>query len=875
MSSNVQENMFCKSSDLTNEASVEAWFVDKLIEYLGYVPDDIKLKTSLQEFKIGKGSKSALYKPDYIIIIEKFPTLVIDAKNPEEDINDWTAQCSSYCLELNKEYKHNPVEYFIISNGFDTSLFKWDERHPKLELKFNDFKKNNENLQKLSEIISKNSLIKISREKHDKLMESLFEFKVLSVDELSKLFIKIHNFIWKTEKKTPSAAFQELMKIIFIKIKKDKELFENLDDQEIPKVKDVVFSVAWIKNQTENDNPINNPLFKNLLKDLEKEIRAKNRKRFFDENDNINLNPNTIEKIVEELEHINFYKMDEDIHGRMFEIFLNATIRGKELGQYFTPRDIVNLMVQLADIQVNKDKIETVLDACCGSGGFLISAMNDMFKKVNGLVGLSNKEIEDMRKKIVNDSMLGIDAGTDPQIYRIARMNMYLHGDGGGNIYLADSLDKSISIVGRSDLEVEEELNELKEILITKNQKFDVILSNPPFSMRYSRDNKEQKDILDQYELSFSKKKVNSLLSSVMFLERYKDLVSENGIILAIIDESILSGKKYEFIREYIKATFIIIGIVSLPGDAFKRQGSRVKTSFLILRKRKEGEEQPHVFMDKSIYLGLTPKIANRIGINIDDLDIEKSKEIRRIVNNYNLFKKGIMTEHAIDNSKIEKRMDVKFCIGDNGRKKPDWLEVGYKVKPLSYVLNLVSNRMIEVVEDEKYELLKVTYEGEVLEAEAKEGSEISYSKLYKVYKWDILFSNMGVGRGAIGIVPIYYDNKYVSNEFTILNANTKEEALYYKGILRTKEILGDILSSATGMNRGRIKWDIMKNIEIPIYNSNVHNMKDAVISIENYWDKYSNYRKIKNEKLSNIIIEMKLEDEEATKRWLANKPPE
>jgi hypothetical protein len=161
-----------------------------------------------------------------------------------------------------------------------------------------------------------------------------------------------------------------------------------------------------------------------------------------------------------------------------------------------------------------------------------------------------------------------------------------------------------------------------------------------------------------------------------------------------------------------------------------------------------------------------------------------------------------------------------------------------------------------------------------VLEAETKYGEEISYSSLYKVREWDILFSNMGVGRGSIGVVPTYYAGKYVSNEYTILTAKSKEEALFYANILRTKEILGDILSTTTGMNRGRIKWGDMANIEVPAYDEEHHKMKDTVKALDNLWTAYSQYATGKD-KLKELATELKLDTEESRQRWLANKPPE
>jgi len=871
--------MFCKKSNLNDEADVEKWFVDPLIAYLQYPPEEIKLKKALRTYGIQIRSETSLYKPDYVILANKFPVLVIDAKSTSEKIEDWALKCSLYCLEINKLFQHNPVEYYVISNGISTALYKWDRQKPLIELNFEDFKKGNPKFKKFVKLIGRNNLKKISNKKHEKLMEAYFEFEPASIEKISDLFQKLHDYIWKTEKKSPSYALEELMKIIFIKIKKDTELHNKLSKNAKPRVKDVIFSGIWIQNQTENNNPINDPLFKNLVKDLEREILDKNKKRIFDTDEEIKLHPGTIMKIVENLQHIDFFKMDEDIHGRMFEIFLDATVKGKELGQFFTPRDIVKLMVEIANIQVTKTKVDSVLDPCCGSGGFLISAMNQMLKKVNDLKRISKNERKTLKDKVVDECIVGIDAGSKPAIHRTARMNMYLHGDGGSSIYFADSLDKKIGLVSSSNLELEAEVAEIRNILVEDEKKFEVILSNPPFAMSYSRDTTEQSDILDQYRISSINTKSKSVLSSILFLERYIDLVSENGKIFAIIDDSILSGESYKLIRNEIRKNFIIIGIISLPGDAFKRAHSRVSTSIIILRLKKtigeEPEKQRSVFMETSIYLGLTKITAKRIGINEKELVKGKKQEMERIIKNYKKFLDGKKGKLVVPAKNIQNRLDVKYCLKNNSRRKKYWLTQKLEVTDLNTELSEAKSRIVKVNESKNYRLLKVNYDGEVLEAESKIGDESSYTHLYKVRTWDILYSNMGVGRGACAIVPTYFSGNYVSSEYTILTAKSKEEAFFYSNLLRTKEILGDVLSSTTGMNRGRIKWAEMKTIEIPCYSEKHHKMKDTVKSLEDLWKSHSKYNDSKKLQIKKLNSELKLDNADSRKRWLAYKPPE
>lgn len=872
------KNKFCENGQLSNEASVEATFLIPLIWDLGYEHKDVSFKESISEIPIGKGSKKILYKPDFVLKADGIPYVVIDAKSPAENIDEWTLQCSSYCLEINKLYDYNPVQYYAITNGEKFKLYRWDKKDCILELDFSDFNDEKEKYKELQQVISKQNVLQDAKEMILKIESEDFEFGVVSLTELSDIFSSLHNMIWRIEKKSPSAAFSELIKIIFIKIDRDKKIHNQYGKNPKPKYRDVIFSTHWIMSQTENENPLNDPLFRNLLSDLEREISEKHKKRIFDLGEKINLSPETVIKIVKALEHIDVYAMEEDVNGRLFESFLDATARGRDIGQFFTPREIVDLMVELADIQISKEYVPKVLDACCGSGGFLISSMAKMMEELNNLTGITNCEKSDISKKIKEESIFGIDAGSEPAMYRIARMNMYLHGDGGSKIYCADSLDKNLGKIGSASIENDAQLEELRDYLITKKTKFDVILSNPPFSLQYSREDAEQAEILNQYDMAVDRiggKIYNKLLSSVMFIERYKDLVSENGQILAVIDDSVLSGDSYKYIRDYIREKFIIKAIISLPGDAFKRSMARVKTSIIILRLKKDNEEQTEVFMYSIKYLGLEAKIAKRIGINVARLCELKINERNKLLEAYKDFKIGKGTKHAISPECIQNRLDVKYCINDRGRLEEKWKEEGYTVTKLGAELELQKDREIDVVEDEKYQLLKVTYEGDVCEGELKEGEECSYSKLYCVKSWDILVSNMGVGRGAVGIVPPYHSGKFVSNEYTILSAKSNEEAIFYVNLLRTKEILADILSSTTGMNRGRIKWSVIKDISVPLCEKNDSKLVKLSKEIVSYWKATEKFMHNK-QKHSHELVELFGVDGEASKeRWLGFKPPE
>ena len=262
-------------------------------------------------------------------------------------------------------------------------------------------------------------------------------------------------------------------------------------------------------------------------------------------------------------------------------------------------------MTKLSELQIKKNsdsgeyEPDTVLDGSCGTGGFLIFALSDLFHKADDKK-LTDQELLKLKKKIREESLFGIDASED-DIVPITRMNMYLHGDGGSHIFLADTLDKEVLIESGVDNERKIELQELKKLL--EKQKFDVVLTNPPFSMKYEQNKPDEKKVLEQYGLAMlGGNLAKSLKSNIMFVERYHDLLKPGGKLLTVIDESVLNtegqGKVMQKFRKWLRERFIIRAIISLPKNTFVNADTGVKTSVLYLTKKTASlEKQPRVFM--------------------------------------------------------------------------------------------------------------------------------------------------------------------------------------------------------------------------------------------------------------------------------------
>ena len=282
-------------------------------------------------------------------------------------------------------------------------------------------------------------------------IEELFsKLRTFKEKEFADLLHQCHNIIRNREKKDPAAAFDEIAKVLFIKVYVERKLLSR-------RSRENVFSVDVLHRQIA-DNPLDN-LFQETK-------RAYAEDKIFEDEERINLKPATGEEIVRRLEKYNLSDTTEDVKGVAFERFLGRTFRG-EIGQFFTPRTIVEFMVHMVDPQEG----EVVCDPASGSGGFLIrvfeivrekiladadreynafktelkadeslseeeraKTLQDKFDEVRGRV---NPKREGSRVwKLSNRCIYGTDA--NDRMARTSKMNMIMHGDGHGGVHHHD-----------------------------------------------------------------------------------------------------------------------------------------------------------------------------------------------------------------------------------------------------------------------------------------------------------------------------------------------------------------------------------------------------------------------------------------------------
>lgn len=302
--------------------------------------------------------------------------------------------------------------------------------------------------------------------------------------------------------------------------------------------------------------------------------------------------------VIAQLQQYSFMDSPHDVIGTAYEIYVASHLKG-ERGQYFTNRLVVNMMVKMA-APTEKD---IILDPACGSGGFILTAMNYIFDNIdNSTRSMNSKEV--LKRNVVHQ-LFGIDIS--PKLVKIAKANMLLGKDGHGGIEHANSLDSVSSLSAH--------FNELCGI-----EKPNIILTNPPFGSGHDLRIKEA-NILSQYknghqwEVSANGNIVYSdklnerqgIAPELLFLEKCLKWVKEDGIIGIVMAKGQLDNREAFAIRKTICAQAQILAVVNLHEDTFEPFcGS--KASVIFLRKRANIPSDYRIFMAISNKVGQTSR---------------------------------------------------------------------------------------------------------------------------------------------------------------------------------------------------------------------------------------------------------------------------
>ncbi len=551
-----------KDIQLKPEEIVRQLYTARLINEYGYPKKRLAFEYSVN---FGREKKSA-----DIVIFDKDRSdtayIVVELKKPK--LKDGKNQLRSYCNATGA-----PIG--VWTNGEQISHYH--RKDPNYFEDITDIPKAN---QTLKDILSERFTLKdlISKDKIANERKSLKDIILEMEDEvLANAGVDV---------------FEEVFKLIFTKLydefqsKKDKAniefyLDQNLDDDErgdyeklkatLEGLNDKKFRVMEFRNTGQTDTELKNKI-QTLFDDAKSQWTG-----VFPEGSEFELSDSHLSVCVSSLQDVKLFNSNLLVVDEAFEYLVNKSAKG-EKGQYFTPRHVIDMCVQM----LNPKRGEYMIDTASGSCGFPV---HTIFKLTGHL--FTNAEIPDEDKQHVL-KVFGIDF--DEKTVRVARTLNLIAGDGETNVLHMNTLDfdrwddktkndpKWINTYGKG-------FQRLKKLRTEKDQDkqfdFDILMANPPFA----GDIKESR-ILHQYELGFKAngKAQTKVGRDILFIERNLDFIKPGGRMAIVLPQGRFNNTSDKHIREFIAQHGRILAVVGLHGNTFKPH-TGTKTSVLFVQK--------------------------------------------------------------------------------------------------------------------------------------------------------------------------------------------------------------------------------------------------------------------------------------------------
>ncbi len=418
---------------------------------------------------------------------------------------------------------------------------------------------------------------------------------------LKTTFRRCHNFIHGNEGMPKDAAFWQFLYLIFCK----------MHDESAPRSN----RRFWAGPKEQFDDAGRSQIRSRIMP-LFEEVKQKY-KNIFRGNEEITLSDRALAFIVSELARYDFTRTDVDAKGVAYQELVGVNLRG-DRGQYFTPRGVVKLVIEMLDPK----ETETLLDPACGTGGFLVATLGLMLKKFrerekNQAGKGDTTESPDLHERLREYAATNVfGADFDPFLIRAAQMNMVLSGDGRGHIYNINSLEFPLGHL--ADLAVAR-----KEIPLGS---VDIVATNPPFGSDIPITDKH---ILEQYELAHNWESdgeggfrntgvpKSSVAPEILFIERcIKWLKPGTGRMGIVLPDGVLGNPAAEYIRWWIMRETQVLASVDLPVEAFIAEANvNILTSLLFLR-RKDDQEKHREALGGAEEYQIFMAVADKVGFD-------------------------------------------------------------------------------------------------------------------------------------------------------------------------------------------------------------------------------------------------------------------
>ncbi|MBV9879296.1 MAG: type I restriction enzyme HsdR N-terminal domain-containing protein [Gemmatirosa sp.] len=414
------------------------------------------------------------------------------------------------------------------------------------------------------------------------------QLKHATDDNLLFSFRICHDHIYVTDGLQKQPAFFELLKVIFCKIH---------DERNVPRPLEFY---ATAREKASNDGRLT---VVNRIGRIFDQVKLRY-PTIFEPNDQIKLQPRSLAYVVGELQRYSFLETDIDVKGKAYEELVGSNLRG-DRGEFFTPRNVQAMAIDMLDIRADQE--ERVLDPSCGTGGFLVIAMNRVIERLRAEAEAAGPMSPAVRaalneriREIAGRCFFGIDI--NPDLVKATKMNMVMNNDGAGNILRQDSLlhphqwDSEFRRGLARALGISaSELRGPKDLA-----HFDVIATNPPFGSKLPVVDRET---LQQFKLARNWTKgarggwemsdglQTSVPPEILFIERCWQFLRPGGRMAIVLPDAILGAPGLAYVRYWMLTHCRLVASVDLHPDTFQpRNGTQ--TSVLVLQRKTDEEIQ-------------------------------------------------------------------------------------------------------------------------------------------------------------------------------------------------------------------------------------------------------------------------------------------
>ncbi len=558
------------------EEIIRQLFTEKLMNEYGYPKDNIVFEHPVKS--VGREKEETDFA-DIVIFTDSTKSqayIIIEIKRPnEKDENKLKEQLKSYCLvegaSIGALINGDGIEKYYVNNV--------------------DKKTKTRNLQEISVLPKYGEDLEDVLDGERKTLKYLIKHDRLRTDTLKSVITDLEQRFSAND--SSDKSFDELLKLIYCKLydefnhnddadyitrdikkqqKKDTtlgyyEALENIDDDD--------FTLLEFRAKYHEDE---NDVFRRierLFNDAQN-----NWKGAFAPNTKLDMQPSTVKSCVLEFQNVKLFNSNLEIVDEAFEYLVNKNQK-EEMGQYFTPRYVIDMCVKM----LNPKKDETMIDTASGSCGFPMHTILHVWNKRDNLTTAKREQWE---KDYVRDKVFAIDFSE--KAVRVGKILNIITGDGNSNVLYLNTLDydrweKQFKMNPDWWAKYNEGFTRLEGLRAENNSyekfNFDILMANPPFA-----GDLDDEKILSKYQLSRNKdgKLQNKVGRDVLFIERNLNFLKPGGRMAIVLPQGRFNNSSDKYIRDFITAQCRILAVVGLHVNTFKKHTS-TKTSVLFVQK--------------------------------------------------------------------------------------------------------------------------------------------------------------------------------------------------------------------------------------------------------------------------------------------------